>query len=1557
MDLALIFFHGGNNSGFFSIITNKKPNDSTYRDLLNLKNFQSGKNITKRIKGNKNINLNEAELLTDYRKYSQKEFLEELKSILDLDNPVELTDKENFEEKDRKISLMEMTKNYVITVDNFIKMCLILIRIRANVPIIMMGETGCGKTSLIRKLSELQNNGKCLLVIDNIHAGHTNEDIIEFIEGKVIPKAEKLAKQEEEKKRMYSSRGLIYEEKKLWVFFDELNTCKSMDLLSEIICKHSYQGKKLSENIVFIGAVNPYRKAKQKIVGLKIKNHIYDESDLVYTVNPMPHSLLNFVFDFGNLNPDDERRYIKNMIEQIIKEKNLCNLAIELIITSQNFIRKENGISSVSLREIRRFIIFYEFFIDYLKKRKDIIIEENLKEEKDALIKYSKFNDEKIKLYSINLSIYLGYYLRLTDINEENNEKAGARLNLLKKLNAIFQKESKIEFQILPENEENFIADNVELEKGIAKNRALLENLFSLFVAINTKIPIFIIGKPGCSKSLSIQLINNAMKGIKSNNSFFKKYPKMYVSTYQGALNSTSEGVKNIFVKAREILKVSGSNDKISTIYFDEMGLAEHSPHNPLKVIHSELEYDLNADSQKVSFLGISNWSLDSSKMNRGMTISIPEPNEKDIIITSITIVKSYLGENLEKKIKLFFENLGKSFYKYKQEFKKNSVIKIYEDFHGNRDFYHLIKYPSVKIKEAIHNNKNIDEKFLAKLAIKALGRNFGGLNINENKYITGLNIIFEKLSEVNHEVKNILKENILINYIKNRIMDNLTEHINDYLSRYLLLITRSNIGIYLLTSFLKSINENNSFSNYTILIGSMFIDDIQKEEYTSKILRKIKINMEKDTILILKDFESIYTSLYDLFNQNFIKIKGKKYARIALGSKTNSFSEVNNNFRCIIVVDEDKIPQQEIPFLNRFEKQNLLFEYLLDENQKLISLSLYDKCQNIVKYDEEKIKLINYNINNLLINCDEEEIKGIILMEKQNLSINNFDYKSLENKLISKISYILPQDIILIILHKIDLEKNEENKIFYKKILDNYNQNYHQNIKSFLSNYDNKSNKIIIYTFTKIIDSIKKEYLNSYNIKFLGEISLNNIKQIRISSIQNEFNLESKIDKFLEDDNLKVLILKLLPFEYSAIDYLKNVIENKEREYKNKIQETINKLFIFIVHLERIDKKEMNNLDKIKDKLLIGTLSHLAGYSQIFIDDINSQDYFDNEGKIITLDKIPLMKNIDLYKAFINEKEIFIENLKSSLCYFDYSFNIEELNKDNYINELIELFYQDEELLKIMDELIIEKICLKKKKEINLLDKIMKEEKFRKGDICIFDIVKKVLSKNYLNEFKMLYVELENNYYFSSIIYNKKNSDINDDMKFYKIIKEKFIKEINLSNRLPENEIKLNIIIGYYLPSKTILEKVSNYISSNIIVQYRQFEEQYKTSYFEGEEFEEGTQNYENNIELLNKYTQDFLNKNELLKEIELNFGKGEKIIFYNFLLEDYLLYFINKYYEENKFSLSVISNIKEIIKIILSKNLELTKMKISKIYLKNLIGLNLIQWNSYQSLNYFYS
>jgi ABC-type oligopeptide transport system ATPase subunit len=213
---------------------------------------------------------------------------------------------------------------YVFTADNFIKMILILLRIRENIPVIMMGETGCGKTSLIRKLSELINNGDSKMEILNIHAGITDEEIVKFlfeekeIDGvkydSIIKKAEKLKEEEEKKYKKYKEKGQKYFKKKLWVFLDEINTCNCMGLICEMMTKHSCQGVELPENIFFIGACNPYRYGTKgaDTYALKMKN--VQEKTLVYTVNPLPFSLLNFVFNFGNLTPGDEESYINNMV-------------------------------------------------------------------------------------------------------------------------------------------------------------------------------------------------------------------------------------------------------------------------------------------------------------------------------------------------------------------------------------------------------------------------------------------------------------------------------------------------------------------------------------------------------------------------------------------------------------------------------------------------------------------------------------------------------------------------------------------------------------------------------------------------------------------------------------------------------------------------------------------------------------------------------------------------------------------------------------------------------------------------------------------------------------------------------------------------------------------------------------------------------------------------------------------------------------------------------------------------------------------------------------------
>ena len=55
-------------------------------------------------------------------------------------------------------------------------MVLLFYRIKANIPVILMGETGCGKTALIIKLNQILNNGKATVEIINIHQGITEKN-------------------------------------------------------------------------------------------------------------------------------------------------------------------------------------------------------------------------------------------------------------------------------------------------------------------------------------------------------------------------------------------------------------------------------------------------------------------------------------------------------------------------------------------------------------------------------------------------------------------------------------------------------------------------------------------------------------------------------------------------------------------------------------------------------------------------------------------------------------------------------------------------------------------------------------------------------------------------------------------------------------------------------------------------------------------------------------------------------------------------------------------------------------------------------------------------------------------------------------------------------------------------------------------------------------------------------------------------------------------------------------------------------------------------------------
>jgi len=197
----LFFFHGGSNQTF-SYITKKSQDPQECEKLISLLNSQYKNNFKSFCE-------------CDNEKFY---FLQEIKLFLDINNPLRKVDKNPYDIIREKKSLEEISNYYAFSSYNYNKMILILLRLRANIPIIMMGETGCGKTALIKQLYELQNNGNVnTMKIFKINEGTTDNDIINFIE-RILPEAEILEEIENKNKSQRDKQKILYEKKKYGYF-------------------------------------------------------------------------------------------------------------------------------------------------------------------------------------------------------------------------------------------------------------------------------------------------------------------------------------------------------------------------------------------------------------------------------------------------------------------------------------------------------------------------------------------------------------------------------------------------------------------------------------------------------------------------------------------------------------------------------------------------------------------------------------------------------------------------------------------------------------------------------------------------------------------------------------------------------------------------------------------------------------------------------------------------------------------------------------------------------------------------------------------------------------------------------------------------------------------------------------------------------------------------------------------------------------------------------------------------------------------------------------------
>ena len=85
--------------------------------------------------------------------------------------------------------------------------------------------------------------------------------------------------------------------------------------------------------------------------------------------------------------------------------------------------------------------------------------------------------------------------------------------------------------------------DNLSIPKATACNNALRENIFMMVVCMDLRVPLFLVGKPGSSKSLSKAIAVDAMQGALSRSPLFKRCKEVQLVSFQCSPHSKPEGI------------------------------------------------------------------------------------------------------------------------------------------------------------------------------------------------------------------------------------------------------------------------------------------------------------------------------------------------------------------------------------------------------------------------------------------------------------------------------------------------------------------------------------------------------------------------------------------------------------------------------------------------------------------------------------------------------------------------------------------------------------------------------------------------------------------------------------------------------------------------------------------------------------------------------------------------------------------------------------------------------------------------------------------------------
>ncbi|KAL9656856.1 hypothetical protein ABK040_004390 [Willaertia magna] len=117
---------------------------------------------------------------------------------------------------------------------------------------------------------------------------------------------------------------------------------------------------------------------------------------------------------------------------------------------------------------------------------------------------------------------------------------------------------------------------------------------------------------------------------------------------------------------------------------------------------------------------------------------------------------------------------------------------------------------------------------------------------------------------------------------------------------------------------------------NVKLVYISDFAKDVSDLSLSQEI-GEVKMAMEKGECAVFINSTSINSNFYDVFNRHFMVINGKYFANVSIKGKTHPCI-VDPQFHCIVHVPLNAYRKLPLPFLNRFEKYIVGGKQFLDE-------------------------------------------------------------------------------------------------------------------------------------------------------------------------------------------------------------------------------------------------------------------------------------------------------------------------------------------------------------------------------------------------------------------------------------------------------------------------------------------------------------------------------------------------------------------------------------------------------------------------------------------------